>query len=277
MVSHNEMPLYIEENELKARFCSEKSLPAFIEDQEVRERLESQYMSNNELYRSMAQLASTSYRGQLVATLFNLDAILFYVTIFMVGVCSHVYYSFFYIQLKEDGIADQHVGLFVAPSYLSSLLVTPFSQPIIRRMGGPLSMLTISLGSYIARFLGYILVCNPWYYIFFQALNAISHSLFVAAYVEHSFNIAPTELKTTLVMLAMSTYYSLSGIVGNLAGGVIYQKYGSRKLFAGLTVIISGWLLVMIIYTCVQKRKKVLQPKDELVEKNDKISSKLLS
>jgi hypothetical protein len=132
-------------------------------------------------------------------TLSNLNVSIFFLVVFIVGISSGIVENFAYVKLSE--ISPDAKNAFGTLRLASSFTGGPMfwlSGSIIKRIGVE-NVLTLSLCTYIVRFLIYGTVGNVWYALPAEMLRGFTFALFWSASTYYVYQIAPKQLTATMV------------------------------------------------------------------------------
>merc|ERR1712226_383208 len=133
-------------------------------------------------------------------------------------------------------------------SVVCEVTVFAFSKKIIKMCGGEISSLTIGIFSFFPRFMIMSYANSPWYAIAVQPFHGLGMGLSWAAAIDYTYKSFPAEVRVTAIAMMSSIEFMASNAVGNMVGGVLYDKYGGRVLFRGSGIIAAVWCLFMTLY-----------------------------
>ena len=106
----------------------------------------------------------------------------------------------------------------------------------------------IGVFSFCVRFIIESYICHPSVFVCTQLFHGLGSTLFWVACISHAKNIASKEVFVTTFAVVTGVYHGLAGLVGNMAGGLIYHEYGGRTLFMSLSIMSGVWTIVMVMY-----------------------------
>ncbi|CAN0512406.1 unnamed protein product, partial [Ectocarpus sp. 8 AP-2014] len=118
--------------------------------------------------------------------------------VFAIGLSSGVIENFAYKRLRELGGTGSVLGVSRLVSSLSGIPMFFFSGAIVKHFS-IVGILTASMMSFIARFVIYASIKNPWAGLPAEALRGVTFAGFWAASTCHVGAIAPPGLSTTMV------------------------------------------------------------------------------
>lgn len=157
---------------------------------------------------------------------------------------------------EHIGGTGKEYGILYFLMAMSEVPVFIFSGRLLSKFK-PKTLIGISLPFFILRQILYSMTTTPVQAILIQLIHGLSLGLFLAGSVFYIYELAPEHLKATAQTLATSMYFGLSGIVGNMAGGFIIDKYG-LKLFYQIGCIVSVIAAILFIIELMIDKRKVV-------------------
>ena len=219
-----------------------------------------------------AKASKDSYRKTLWKTLLQFDMMFFYITVFIVGYINAPFFIFLYVPLKELNATTAVFSLSFVISAATAMFGFFFSSRLIKVLGGPLRTMLCTILVYVTRGFAVSMVPNAWLVLPFQALHFCSFVLFMAACIEHLRERTPLVVMSTLVSLYRSIFEALATVVSSITGGMVMEKYGSRKMFMYYGCVAAVWGVVFGVYVlkkeCSARPMLVRGEGEEDVEKN---------
>jgi len=185
----------------------------------------------------------------LRTTLFQLETVVFLITLFVVSIGSHMNG---FLPLLLESQDPTWIGFFMFTAAASATAMQMVSASVKNLCGGAFPALFLVLVSYAIRFAGYGIITDMWSIYPLQFLHSFGHGLFTCVYVEHAFQISPQSIKTTMISIATGLYYFGGGIAANVVGGWLYEKHGVRVLFSITSILFVLWSTVVFAF-CVHK------------------------
>ena len=126
--------------------------------------------------------------------------------------------------------------------------VFAFSGTLIRKVGGNVIAMEISVFSFCIRFVANSYIRTPALFLVTQLLHGFGYGLFWAACVAHTKKLASEEIFVTVFTIVTGVYYGLGGLIGNMLGGLVYHEYNGRVLFMFLGALSAVWTVVLCVY-----------------------------
>lgn len=148
-------------------------------------------------------------------------------------------------EMKASGTSG---GVAIITHCLSEVLMFPFARKLISVVGGPITSIQIGLLCYFIRHLVFSIIQNPWVVIAPQLLNSITFAFFIEAVMQYTQKIAPNEIYAIMFTTIYMLHFSLPGLLGNVFGGMIYEKYRGRILYRVSAGIALVWFIILTIY-----------------------------
>ncbi len=172
---------------------------------------------------------------------------LYYALSFLMGSRRHIFTTFaIFLLVRDHGISVQTT----ATLFLINSLVNTYAMQAVGRLVGRLGervMLTISFGSLIVVFLGYAYVnLLPALFALFVVDNILfGFNLALTTYFQ---KIAVTPEEITSNLSVQQTINHISAIIVPIAGGTIWELYGSQAPFlAGAGLVTVSLVLTQFI------------------------------
>lgn len=187
------------------------------------------------------------------ASLFDVDVLLFLFSFNLIGMTFSILGSYLFIYFKNTWFASPTLlGSTTIPSILWELPIFYYSSFFLQWLG-PDIMTVLSLFLLFLRLTLYIVLPNVlplpsgWNVIILllESLHGACFALSWAAGMDHIQKIAPPKRKAAWIGIFCSIYNNLGGIVGNLVGGIVYDRYGYIYLWSGCILII---LVALVFY-----------------------------
>jgi MFS family permease len=160
----------------------------------------------------------------------NTDALLFFFLVFVVGTSSGCIENFAYVRIREVGGSGKEMGLSRLISSAAGAPMFWFSGPLTQKLGAD-RVLVLSLLSYVARFLIYAFMKNPYQGLPAEALRGITFGAFWSTGTIFAHRISPKGMGATMLMFLNAMYGGLGQSIGAIIGGKLQSKFGTVKTF----------------------------------------------
>jgi predicted MFS family arabinose efflux permease len=158
------------------------------------------------------------------------DALLFFFLVFVVGTSSGVIENFAYVRMREVGGTGKEMGLSRLVSSMAGAPMFWFSGPLTQALGAD-RVLILSLCSYVARFVIYAAMRNPYQGLPAEALRGITFAAFWSTSTIYAHRVSPPGLHATMLMFLNAMYGGLGQSLGSIIGGKLQQRYGTVVTF----------------------------------------------
>ncbi|KAI8513960.1 hypothetical protein Bbelb_082840 [Branchiostoma belcheri] len=146
------------------------------------------------------------------------------------------------------------LGVFLFVRTAAEIPVYVISTWIITKVGYT-AVLGCGFAAIGLRFLLYSFISNPWWAVAIDTLNGY-HALMWAAMTSYVSISAQDGLQTVAQGIVATTFYGLGHMLGNLVGGVVYNRYGAVAFFRSFSVsCLIGFLLFYLPYRCFGKKR----------------------
>lgn len=188
-----------------------------------------------------------SIRQNVRALRSNRALITFIVLAFFVAVASAVngqLFPLYYAAMRYD---LQYLGLVFMIAALIEIPLFRLSGSLLRKVG-PGTLIVISAFTYTAKW--FILALGPplWVVFAVQLLDGIAYTFMTVGAVELIQVIGTPGLKSTGQSLYSAVNWSLSGIVGSLGGGYLFDHIGPAHTYLILSLLTGGAGMGFVVY-----------------------------
>ena len=112
-----------------------------------------------------------------------------------------------------------------------------------------------------ARLICLAYIGNPYLVLLIDVFHGFTFSLFRVASLEHIKETTDVAVFGSVCGVVNALSYSLSFLIANVVGGMLFENYGPRKLFQGAAAVSFVWSLVMCVYIalCERTEKKKMK------------------
>lgn len=143
-------------------------------------------------------------------------------------------HSFLPVALKDMGSSETTVGLAFTIAAIAEIPVLLVGPAILRRFGAT-RLILFAMSMYVLRMLLYAGMTTPPVALAISLMQSITYCPFLVSAVFLANHLAPEELKSTSQGL-LGMVMSLSGMVGGLAGGWMYDHSGQVGLYLACAI-----------------------------------------
>eukprot|EP00045_Choanoeca_perplexa_P006716 m.57897 g.57897 ORF g.57897 m.57897 type:complete len:474 (-) comp13753_c0_seq2:560-1981(-) len=154
----------------------------------------------------------------------------FFLVIVLSGMGAGVIENFLFIYIEELGGDKTIQGLARFVMCAAEIPLFFYSGYIFDKLGTT-GCLTLTFLAFIARFVFYAYMTNPWTVVAAEPLHGVTFAVMWSAATRQAHAIAPPGLGTTMQGLLGGMHFGLGSALGALIGGSIYQHYGSKTTF----------------------------------------------
>ncbi len=162
--------------------------------------------------------------------------------------------SFISLYIGQLGGRDSLVGWAWFIGVASEAAVFAFANKWFRRFH-PLIFMSIAGFLFAARWFMYSLVSAPIAVVLLQVLHGLSFGAFYLASFHYVTRLIPDELQATGHLMFMTVFFGISGIVGSLGGGFIFDHYGGQTLYLIMGIMaLLGAGLILTYHTFIRQR-----------------------
>ena len=194
-----------------------------------------------------------SLKKELLKTLCKFEVVIFFITVFIMGILQSIYISFTALRLKELQSPTYLIGLTISIAAISCLPTLSFASKFIGWFRGLWNTLLICCASYSVRFIAFGYIENPWLVIPIHLLQAFGFGLYLVTAVLYVKSVAEPMIYTTMYSIMNTVFYGIGFITANIVGGQIFSRFGGRVLFTSCGLLAVCWSLLLFCYIVVRK------------------------
>ena len=202
-----------------------------------------------------------SVTSQLWVYLRNRDTIFFLATVFVNGAIPATWFSYLFLYLKHLNASTMLFGVSISFNCVSGILLYAAASHIIKFLGGPMRTIAFSCLAWAARMACLAYIVNPYWVLLIDIFHGFTFSLFRVASLEHIKETTDLAIFSSVCGVVNALSYSLSFLIANVVGGMLFENYGPRKLFLGAAAVCVVWTVVMVIYISIFDRSDTRKPK----------------
>ena len=141
--------------------------------------------------------------------------------------------------------------MFVCSRYLMQLFRGTFPTMVVSLLAACVRLLIISMDIPFEVFLAVHL------------LQGFTFALFYSALMEHVQDISPPDINMTMSNITLSIFFYIGSLVGNIGGSEVYEEYGGKKLFLGMSLVCGVWAVLMFVFYI---RPKIVRRRQQPVD-----------
>lgn len=180
--------------------------------------------------------------------------------IFLFGLGDAAMINFLFLHIRSIGGSASLMGLATAFSIAGEIAGYYLAQRVQRRVGSRRMIIL----AFIFRIFWFVLIAinrAPLLVLPIHILNGIGFSLVSAGSVAYVNERAPAHIGTTAQGVRSAILIRLSGVVGSLIAGFIYQRSGSTRMYLIFAVLsIISLLLAALLRSADRRREARLNP-----------------
>ena len=178
--------------------------------------------------------------------------------IFLFGFGDASQVNFLFLHIRNVGGSASLMGLATTFSIVGEIAGYYLAQRVQLRVGSR-RMIVLS---FVFRTIWFVLIAlnrTPLLVLPIQVLNGISFALIGAGSVAYVNERAPAHIGTTAQGVRNAILIRLSGVVGSLFSGAIYQRSGPVHMYLVLAAISAASLVLAILLRRAERRRETLQ------------------
>ncbi|GFQ92260.1 MFS_1_like domain-containing protein [Trichonephila clavata] len=165
-----------------------------------------------------------------LALLKNIDVVLFFIIILTLGTSWNFTKYFLFWYLEEMNAPSLLLGLITSVSALYGLPFLLTAKWWVQKIGAN-GIIILAFIAYAIYSTGYSFLENPWYALILEANGILTYYLLWVAVVEHSHDIAPEGLTSTIITISGAIHYSIGKATSGLSAGFIMSAFGGKVAF----------------------------------------------
>ena len=195
----------------------------------------------------------------LLKTLSRFHMIFFLLTTWVLGTLTGLHISFVLVWMREFDPPNILLGLTIAAAGASNLIISQFTTKLIRFVGGAFPAITLSCLSFVVRFLVYAYASSAYWLLIIQILNGVGFTIFVVAAMQHTEEVSPKKVKTTIYGIVSGLINGAGIMVANIFGGMAYQAFGGKNMYIGAAGLSFVWAVLILLF-CLWEKKHLFAP-----------------
>ncbi len=193
---------------------------------------------------------------QLGRVLKDKDFLIFLGYVFFMQLAHRGSYTFYPLLITELGGDTSLVGYASALMFVSEAIVMFLSKKMLGKIK-PDVLVMISSFSFILWHFLFSICQTPGQVVAACLMDGPSFALFTIGVLYYMDSIAPPDIRTTYQTVSYSIYFGLSGIIGNMAAGWLFENLGYRAMYwIGMAVTFTSTAVFFVIRK-VRSAKKV--------------------
>ncbi len=157
--------------------------------------------------------------------------------------------SYLFLHMRTMGAGESLMAVTLTVATISEVPFLFLAGRLLRRFGVS-RVMAVALALMAARAFAYAWMPAPGWVIAINLFHGPTYALFWAAGVAESSRVAPPGLGATAQGAFASAMFGLGSALGNLSGGVLYDRFGAPFLFQSV-----GWLLLATLVAFVVLRQ----------------------
>lgn len=169
----------------------------------------------------------------------NPTVLLFFAMVFLVSLPHRINDSFLSLYIKEVGGNDSLAGLAWFIAALFEALVFSFSQRWMKS-GKENQLIVFAILVYAMRWGLNSFIHNPYLIVGLQILHSLTFAIFYLTMLQQFTKRIPSHLRASAQTALLAIFFGVSGIIGSIIGGVVFEYVGGQVLYgmmAGITLL----------------------------------------
>lgn len=172
--------------------------------------------------------------------------LVFLVFIFVMQLAHRASYTFYPLLISKLGGDSATVGYSSALMFVSQAVVMGLTKRMLSRRR-PEVLVMLSSFAFVLWHVFLLLATRPVHVMLSCLMDGPSFGLFTIATLYYLDRIAIEELRTTYQTVAYAVYFGLSGIVGNMLGGFVIDRFGYQTMYiAGIVITLTATALFFL-------------------------------
>lgn len=193
--------------------------------------------------------------GKLVK---NKPFILFLLLIIFLTITHRANDSYMGLYISRLGGSEGLVGLAWFVGVITEALVFAFAGYWFRRFK-PMIFIIAAGAIYSMRWFLYAWTENPLFIVSLQFLHGLTFGVFYLAAFAYVTRLIPKLLQSTGHLVFFATFFGVSGIIGSLAGGRMFNAFDGGMLYFSMGALAFTGTILLIIYHVYAYRKSLYE------------------
>lgn len=194
-----------------------------------------------------APASSTPVSTANLKQFFVPHTIWFFLLILTISIPHRTNDSFLGVFIQSLGGSSSQVGQAWFFTSISEVVAFALSFWWLRK-GNELQLMTGAAAIYFVRFAICAVVTNPQWIVYLQLLQGLTFGVFYVASIQYLYKIAPKEWKATGQTILAVVFFGISGIIGSIIGGWIFERVDGSFLYL-VMALCSLFSLVLFLIT----------------------------
>ncbi len=184
----------------------------------------------------------------------NIDALVFFTLVFVIGISSGIIENFAYVRMREVGGTGREMGISRFVSAAAGVPMFWYAGAFTKGLGVS-TVLIMSLFSYSARFFIYASMKHALAGLPAEALRGATFALFWSTATIYAHQISPPGMSATLLSVMNAMYGGLGQSFGAIIGGKLQSTYGTTRTFQISGCVDLAFVLVVGGYFLLKSKK----------------------
>ncbi|MCA0173293.1 MFS transporter [Bacillus sp. RAR_GA_16] len=180
--------------------------------------------------------------------------LLFLATILFLTIPHRANDSFIGLYVTELGGNESQIGLAWFVAVASEAVIFATSHYWFKRFNEIVFILLAGL-VYAVRWFGLAYMGGPVAVILLQIFHGVTFGVFYIAAFQYVTKLVPDHLQATGHLLFISVFFGLSGILGSLFGGLIFERSSGATLYTVMGCFTLVGCTALLFYRIIEKRK----------------------
>lgn len=195
----------------------------------------------------------------------NPTLILFFFVVSFISIPHRINDAFISLHLQDIGGDEVLVGWLWFMAVLSEAFTFLTSKYWFQSTRQPIIYVIIAGALYLVRWLLIGWVTNPYVLIFIQLFHGVCYGVFFMGCIEYLFRLLLKELQATGHMVFVLVVFGLTGILGQMVGGYLFDELGGSTLYQ----LMAGWTVLGLIGVGLFHMQGKAKEKEASTWKND--------
>lgn len=185
----------------------------------------------------------------------NKAFVLFLIIMMFITITHRANDSFIGLYITGFGGTERLVGIAWFIGVISEAAVFALAGFWFRRYN-PLIFIIIASSIFAIRWFLYGITSDPITIIVLQVLHGATFAVFYFSAFDYVSKIIPQNLQSTGHLVYYSMFFGVSGIIGSMGGGIIFEVYDGATLYLTMGVLAIIGTICFIVYLYFLKQKK---------------------
>jgi PPP family 3-phenylpropionic acid transporter len=189
----------------------------------------------------------------------DMDTLIFFSLVYAMGISGAIAENFSYIRFREVGGNGSDIGMSRLICSIAGAIMFWYSSSISAWLGME-KVMVLSLLSVAVRFALYVIMDNPYYGYLAEMLRGLTFGCFWSTSTVYASQIAPHEVRATMLQLLNGAYNGIGRSTGAIIGGKMQAEVGTERTFLYFAILNVILVVILVSYTKLGRSSGFAKP-----------------